>query len=452
MALRHLRVCAACNKEENTFSRTSICASCTTTVKGKASAEAERLHLIELGYRVVGDSILTKHGHRQWTLIPSCCGTEFSPTYGNVIKQLNSHGKPPCLACGGKERMSKAIAGYVEKYGASYNLKEFREYQLKVRRLTGRNYEAWKHIINPLDLPRGRQIGMWHLDHKVPIIWCFKNNIAAEIAASPQNLQMLQAIKNLQKSGKLLNDDEAASILRESAVSGNFFAKTGEHLRAEVEIVADTANIWSSEKKLVLRESEVLGNFAAVQSRIDYKLGLTPIKIGARKLKVLPVTSAGAKSFLDMWHVQGNTPAKILLGLWDEEELCAVMTFGPPRYKQTSATWELIRFCSRGDMVVMGGASKLFNAFIKQQLPTQVVSYSLNRWGSGAVYETLGFKKKGSVSSAKYLWRDDNKLRSWRASILRARKYGNVCSGGEITGTLKVQDMGSTTWMWLNGT
>jgi hypothetical protein len=344
--------------------------------------------------------------------------------------------------------MSKAMSAYVGKHGADYDLAKFEEYSRKIRRLTGRTYECWKHVINPLDHKRGRHIGDWHLDHRVPIIWCFKNGIAPEVAASAQNLQMLPVKDNLQKGGKLLSDDEAMAILKESATSRIFFDAVGDGARNKVELVADTANIWSTAEKIIVREREYRDHPAAVLARVQNALGKNTTRLGARKLRLSTVNEIEAKHFLETWHVQGSTPCTLAFGLFRNDELLSLMTFGKPRYKQ-EAEWELLRFCSRGDISVSGAGSRLFSKFVSETAPNKVVSYSLNRWGTGEIYKVLGFLKKSSNPSPVYLWRADGKLRSWRASILRARRKGIAQSGGEIEGTLKVHDPGSSTWLWV---
>lgn len=448
MAKRRVRICTQCTIEEETFSKMLVCASCVILNTKAANIIAEQNHLIELGYELISGPELNAHAHREYTLLSPCCKFKFTPTYGNVIKQVNSHGKPPCLSCGGKARMNKAMIGYVQKHGATYDLVKYNEYRKKVRTLSERTYKCWEHILNPLDLKRGRSIDFWHLDHKVPIIWCFKNDIEPEVAAGLQNLQMLPVVDNLQKSGKLLSDEQAQQILRESAFNFELSNTLGLDVREFVEIISDTANVWSSAtKKLLIREYEYKTYPEAVLSRVKYKLNLIPNRLGARKLNVQGISKEVAKEFLERWHVQGWTASKILLGLFNGAELLSVMTFNVPRYKQLIAKYELVRFCTAGHVVISGAASKLFQHFIREHAEP-IVSYSLNRWGSGDLYKKLGFELKGTNLTSQYLWREDGVIRSWRASILRARKYEIEHSGGEIEGALKIQDPGSCTWIY----
>lgn len=433
---------------EETFSKAVLCAACATAAKVAQAVEAERRHLGELGYTVTGEPTLNAHRHRVWPLRAPCCGGAMTPTYGNVLKQLASHGKPPCTSCGGKARVRQALAAYVAEHGATYDLTEYRGYARKVRRLTGRTYAAWRHVINPLDHPRGRSTGFWHLDHKVPVIWCFKHGVPPEVAAAPQNLQMLPVQENLRKGRRLLSDEEAAAVLRESAVSQALFTAVGEAAKARVEVVADTTNVWTTAPKLVVREGELRAHPEGVAARVRYHLGQVTSRVGARTLRVDVVPRAVERAFLDRWHVQGAVASHHACGLWRGDELLSLMTMARPRYRQAEAELELLRFCSHGEHLVPGAASRLFQHLTATLTPRAVVSYSLNRWGDGGLYRHLGFTQVRVTPSASYLWRVDGRLRGWRASVLKARREGVPHAGGEIEGTVKVHDPGSTTWLW----
>ena len=54
--------------------------------------------------------------------------------------------------------------------------------------------------------------------------------------------------------------------------------------------------------------------------------------------------------------------------------------------------YELLRFCNKLNTTVIGGASKLFNYFIKKYDPESIVSYADRRWSQGNLYEKLGFQ------------------------------------------------------------
>lgn len=112
--------------------------------------------------------------------------------------------------------------------------------------------------------------------------------------------------------------------------------------------------------------------------------------IHGRKCHVDRITISECKSFLDANHLQGYCPAKFYYGLFHDSELISVMTFGKPRFN-TKYEWELIRYANKLNHSVYGGASKLFNKFLKDINPKSIISYCDLRLSNGSVYVNLNF-------------------------------------------------------------
>lgn len=150
------------------------------------------------------------------------------------------------------------------------------------------------------------------------------------------------------------------------------------HKELGIPLVHITDVEWYSNKSLVL-------------SRIKAKLGLYSQKLYARKCSVEPITVDLEREFLDTNHIQGYSPSKIAIGLFDtRRELVAVMSFAAARYT-TNAQWELLRLATKQNTIVIGGASKLFKYFVRKYNPDSIVSYSSITWNIGDIYSTLGF-------------------------------------------------------------
>ena len=125
------------------------------------------------------------------------------------------------------------------------------------------------------------------------------------------------------------------------------------------------------------------------KSMISNKLGLSR-KIPGRKTIVKEVPNKEAQRFQELNHLQGSVNASIKLGLYYNDELVSLMTFGKSRYTKT-AEYELIRFCSKLNTTVQGGASKLLKYFERNYSPKSIVSYANRRWSTGNLYKQLGF-------------------------------------------------------------
>lgn len=146
-------------------------------------------------------------------------------------------------------------------------------------------------------------------------------------------------------------------------------------------------------KLIHIFEDEWYDKKEIIKSRIINLLGLNKRKIYARKTEVKELTNSVCKQFLIDNHIQGNTGSKIKLGLFYNDELVSVMTFGSLRKSlgrnSKKDSYELIRFCNKLNTSVIGGASKLYKYFIKNFSPQYILSYADKRWSKGDLYHSL---------------------------------------------------------------
>ncbi|MFW6014799.1 MAG: hypothetical protein ACOCRK_00005, partial [bacterium] len=95
-------------------------------------------------------------------------------------------------------------------------------------------------------------------------------------------------------------------------------------------------------------------------------------------------------NFLEENHLQGKDHSLIKLGLYYNNDLLSVMTFGKTRYNK-NYEWEMIRFCNKKYYNIIGGAGKLLKHFVKKYNPSSIISYADIRYSNGNLYEKLGF-------------------------------------------------------------
>ena len=163
----------------------------------------------------------------------------------------------------------------------------------------------------------------------------------------------------------------------------------------------------------------------------------------ARNLTVKLADSMTSKNFLDANHLQGNSSAKINLGLYAADTLVALMTFSNGRAALNTPVmpdeYELVRFVTNGSSVV-GGASKLLTNFIRLYNTRKITSYADNRWSEGAVYDTIGFTAVGKPTIG--YWYVDNYTR--RLHRYNFTKSNLVREGNDPTKTewQIMQDLG----------
>lgn len=203
------------------------------------------------------------------------------------------------------------------------------------------------------------------------------------------------------------------------------------------------------------------------KSMIRNALGVTTNRYYARKLIFRSVDAKEAYDFLQVNHRQGGVYCKVNLGLFDNDQLVSLMTFSPMRHTigtdKTDRTnwWELVRFCSLINSVVVGGASKLFHEFLRQVKPAGVVSFSDRAHTSGVLYTKLGFTKL-RTSDPGYVWvnlktdRAYSRLNAQKRNIKKFLKDDLI----DLTqpeskimvahGYVAVYDSGTITWIYAN--
>ena len=179
-------------------------------------------------------------------------------------------------------------------------------------------------------------------------------------------------------------------------------------------------------------------------------------RIFARKCKIKLVDIQEANEFLNKYHLQNTCKGQeIILGLYYNNELVELMSFGKPRYNN-KYEWELLRLCSKANII--GGTKKLFNNFIKKYNPHSIISYCDNSKFSGEIYNKLGFKlldygKPGkhwyNIKTKKHI--TDNLLRQRGYDQLFGTNYGKGTSNEELmikNGFVELYDCGQSVYIY----
>lgn len=177
--------------------------------------------------------------------------------------------------------------------------------------------------------------------------------------------------------------------------------------------------------------------------------------IFARKCIIKEVDIKNAKEYLNKYHLQNYSKDQIRLGLYYNNELVSIMTFGKPRYNK-NYEWELIRYCSHYNII--GGDEKLFKYFIKNYNPNSIVSYCDNSKFIGKIYNRLGFKKLREPNPSKH-WYHLNKNIHITNNLLMQRgydqlfktNYGKGTSNEELmlkNGFVEIYDCGQQTYSY----
>lgn len=206
---------------------------------------------------------------------------------------------------------------------------------------------------------------------------------------------------------------------------------------------------------LTIWEDWVLNYPERVEALLLSKLGINMTKIGARKCMLRPITGNETFDILDKYHIQGNVYARINYGLFYNDELVEVMSFGKARKSMGNGEdcWELVRLCSKGGIQVIGGASKLLNQFIKDYKPAKIISFASHDISNGDVYEKLGFKKENETKTSYwYINKEFKRFHRFNFTKYRLVKDGFEASKTEEQimmerGFMRIYDSGQTKYV-----
>ena len=99
------------------------------------------------------------------------------------------------------------------------------------------------------------------------------------------------------------------------------------------------------------------------------------MQIRASKCNIKEVPKEEEKFFLKENHFQGYASSLVCYGLYFNNKLVQLMSFGKPRFNK-NYQWEIIRDCSKKSLVVQGGVSKLWKYFLKNNQCHSCICYS----------------------------------------------------------------------------
>jgi hypothetical protein len=206
-------------------------------------------------------------------------------------------------------------------------------------------------------------------------------------------------------------------------------------------------------KVYTIWESDWLNKKSIIESIIFSKInsGLHK-RIHGRKTEVKVISSREAYRFSSENHLQGGCNSSISYGLFYENELVAIMSFGEKRHIiggiKGNSSYELLRYCVKIGLSIPGGASKLFKKFILDYSPLEIISYAKGEISYGGLYYALGFNKISDKIQPGFFWFKGGR-KFHRSHSLKFKEDG--ISQDEYmakNGFIKVYDCGSYKFIW----
>lgn len=217
---------------------------------------------------------------------------------------------------------------------------------------------------------------------------------------------------------------------------------------------------------VTLYETEWESRRDAVEKTLAHLLGKSGRTVAARSCEIVAPAAAEASAFFKANHLQRAPASGVFVALKDETGIVACMAFSKgasQRGNTAEGHWELLRYAT--SCAVPGGASRLFQAFLRGHKPQSIVSFSDNRWFGGGMYQKLGFKLAEELKPDYMVW--DQRFGCRHKSLykrdeiptrLREAKMGEVFvpetdprtewQMEDLLGAGRIYDCGKKRWLW----
>ena len=150
-------------------------------------------------------------------------------------------------------------------------------------------------------------------------------------------------------------------------------------------------------------ESEWIEKKEIILSLIHAKLGIFNNRIHARNCIVKEIDSTTKNDFLKVNYLTQSDDATLNLGLFNNNNLVSVMTFGKNKIDQ----WVIYSYCSKLNYQVIGGASKLWTYFLRNFEPIDIIIYIDRRFSQGLIFKKLGFRLLKILSPEPWMFGKD---------------------------------------------
>lgn len=146
-----------------------------------------------------------------------------------------------------------------------------------------------------------------------------------------------------------------------------------------------------------------------IKSLLRIRLG-KGTTVPARKCILKEIPKEEAKKFINANHLQNWVYSDTQIGLYYNNELVSIMTFGRARFNKNYQN-ELLRLCSKLNTVVVGGAERMFKYYLNKYKPENLISHCDLSKFTGKTYTKIGLQFK-NYSKPGYFYFKNNEVHS----------------------------------------
>lgn len=178
--------------------------------------------------------------------------------------------------------------------------------------------------------------------------------------------------------------------------------------------------------------SELSKNKNIIKNKINYHNNTIKSKIFARNCTITELDNNIKNIFLNKYHMQGSDKSNITYGAYYQNELIAVTTFDNKRTfvgGEKLNEYELSRFATNSNHIVVGIFPKIINKFIKEYKPIKIISFANKRWtlSKNNLYTKNGFKLVKNIPQDYYYYKNNKILHKFNLGKSQIKKkYPNI--------------------------
>lgn len=244
-------------------------------------------------------------------------------------------------------------------------------------------------------------------------VCAMKNNVNVQSKGEKEIIEYIKSISDttiIERDRTILNGKELDIYLPDLKLAIEFngiYWHSDSNLQNKMYHVKKTAQCSARGIQLLhIYDYQWYQKQNIIKSLIASKLSRTT-KIFARKCSIKKVKTSDKGKFLNATHIQGTCNSSVNLGLYCQNELVAIATFGKSRYDK-KFEWELLRYSSKLNTTVIGGFSKLLKQFIKEYSPKNIMTYCDRNTSIGNLYFQTGFQLIGVTPPNYFYFKNAN--------------------------------------------
>jgi len=146
-----------------------------------------------------------------------------------------------------------------------------------------------------------------------------------------------------------------------------------------------------------------------IKSFLQSAVGKNQIVIYARKCDIREVPQNDADSFLDKYHILGRRTSERCIGLYYNNELVSLATFGK-HHRQNSNDIQLSRFITKTNVNVIGGLSRITKRALEEY--GEIITFIDLCWSTGENWIKNGWTLEKELSPDYYYYNNSGPVSS----------------------------------------